>query len=296
MNRIIYFNINYVCNNHCLFCFSSSTGTKFDYGVVSCQDCLRRLNSIGVTADDLIVINGGEPTLHSEFYELMDSLTNYYNAKIVVYTNGVSLNAEYLPSGSRITFVIPVHGPASIHNKITRNPESFQATMAHLRELERFNFRYALKFIINEQMIQNTFNIKTFLIENELSPCEIVLARMNETKISRENHYAVPHSSYFRSYMNCQLQNLCSYVPLKLLDVPPCLVDGISIHKDICINQKSPQFYFNDPNHIMEQRNYYKQVQIGDHCASCAFRNICTLMSRSYLTLAYHAGWSIEPE
>ena len=296
MNRVIYFNINYVCNNHCLFCFSSSTSMKSNREAISCQEIFRRLNDFGVNTTDLIVINGGEPTIHPEFYKIMGNLTNCYNAAITVYTNGVSLDVAHLPAESRIMFVVPIHGPATIHNEITRNPVAFKATLTHLRELGQTSFRYALKFIINEQIIQMAFDIGSFLKENELCPCEVVLARMNETKISRKNHYNVPQLSSLRDYLNCQIRNLHSHVSLKLLDIPPCLVDAISTPNDICAFQKSPQFYFNDPHYVMKQRAYYKQVKLGNHCMGCLFENICTIMSGSYLTLAYHKGWVLESE
>ena len=168
--------------------------------------------------------------------------------------------------------------------------------MAHLCELDRLNFRYTLKFIINEQMIQKDFHIRAFLLENNLSPVEVVLARLNETKNSRENHYAVPRPIRIQKYLNCQIQALQSCVPLKLLDIPPCFVKDIVTPKDIHISQGNPKFFFNDCDNNMEQRNYYKQVKIGNHCIGCAFEKLCDLMSGSYLTLACHNGWVIEPE
>lgn len=295
MKRVIYFNVNYICNNRCLFCFSSSTSGGDRKGCISHQEMLRRIKAIEPNSDDLIVINGGEPTLHPQFYELLISLMNCNNARIVVYTNAISLDVTQLVN-SEVTFVIPIHGSASVHNEITQNPTSYDSTMACIQELQNANYQYSLKFIINEEMIFKGFNIKEFLIENRLSPSEVILARMNETKTSRKNCYAVPQPLDVKRYFNYQVQVLKNFTALKILDIPPCFVDELSASKPINVFQNKPQFYFNDEDHVMEKRDYYKQVKIGDHCRGCVYEELCDLMSESYLTLAFVKKWLIIPE
>ena len=68
MNRVIYFNITYKCNLDCVFCFSNSTSPNGKVmGLSAIFDSLLKLKP---EKSDLIVLNGGEPTLHPEFYNI----------------------------------------------------------------------------------------------------------------------------------------------------------------------------------------------------------------------------------
>ena len=71
MGNIYYYNINYYCNNDCKFCFSSSTGNN-KYSV-SMATIISELSTI-VRQDDTVVLNGGEPTIHPEFYDILNAI------------------------------------------------------------------------------------------------------------------------------------------------------------------------------------------------------------------------------
>ncbi len=296
MGRVIYFNINYICNNRCLFCFSSSTSTQSNSGIIPYQECVRRLATCVPSVSDLVIINGGEPTLHPQFYQLLNYLNHCYTSRTVIYTNGVSLDASRISHNSKVHFVIPIHGPESIHTDITRNPASFRNTLTNLHTLNHFHFSYSLKFIINNQMIATDFHIKNFLLANDLHPLEVIIARMNETKTSQKNHYRIPEISDVQDYMNRQINILKSYVPIKILDIPPCLITNIENNINMRDSYDVPQFFFNDFRFNMRSEKYYKQVKIKKICKNCHFEQLCTLMSTSYLTLVYRDGWEIDSE
>ena len=297
-NRVIYFNINYSCNSHCLFCISPSTEQYPNQKLIPCKDILEILARMSPDRKDLIVINGGEPTIHPEFYTIISSIAILFNTNVRIYTNAIALKVPKLNFNARVSFVIPIHGTADIHDYITGTPSSFVNTISNIRNLQQYHFRYTLKFIITTQMIQQAFDVTRFLPDYGLRPNEIMLARMNTTKISRRNQFPPPKFLDLKNYVDRQTHYLLDTIPIKFLDIPPCFFEQEKkkIQSTAKIFRKIPKFYFSDYNHRSTQHMYHKKVKIGDHCDTCCFETLCTIMSQSYLTLSYNKEWEIVAE
>ena len=72
IKRIFYTNITYGCNSNCVFCYSHNTKhIKDTYNEVSKESLVEYWNRMCVTKNDRIIINGGEPLLHTEFKDIL---------------------------------------------------------------------------------------------------------------------------------------------------------------------------------------------------------------------------------
>jgi len=285
MNRIFYYNITYRCNQNCVFCFSNSTcsdGKNMD--VASIIDNLHKFKP---DKEDLIVLNGGEPSVHPLFYDLLHTLQSRYQSELAIYSNGSMLNISELKE-IRLTntfFVIPIHGNEALHDRITQTPGSFQHSLSNIKSLSQIGCRYKIKFIVNDLMISENFNISDFLVGQNLCPEEIIIARLNGTAKSKKNNVILPTNNGLVNYLQEQLRQLHSNHKIKLLDFPPCYINECSLRAtpiDI------PVFYFNDASNSMEIRPYYKEIPIGLECSDCANSKICKTMKNSYLTLSLY--------
>ena len=87
--RIFYYNIDYVCNNNCLFCISHSVDKV--PREMQVEHILSLLRENHPAPEDYIIINGGEPTLHSHFYELINQLHEVPSI-VKIYSNGVKID------------------------------------------------------------------------------------------------------------------------------------------------------------------------------------------------------------
>lgn len=272
--RIFYFNINYSCNNRCLYCFSHNTnggGNNIDSSEV-----MKRIRDKKVSLNDIIVINGGEPTLHAEFYQIVNMLNG--KAKIKIYSNGTMIDVEKLPND--IEFIIPIHGIEEDHNKITQNPKSYKQTICSLKALQSSSIKYSIKFIVNEDMIAKNFNVLDFLVKNNLTPSEVWMARLVETKVSITNNYTVPDINSVKQFISKTTNQLMGIYPIKYIDIAPCqIIDGAIVDM---VDESESIFYFNDYNKNMIQTTYTKYLITNSDCENCLVKKHCDKIFTSY--------------
>jgi MoaA/NifB/PqqE/SkfB family radical SAM enzyme len=289
---VYYFNIDYHCNNNCIYCFSSSTGaTRRE---ISLEVFEKIIEDARPSCDDKIIINGGEPSLHKNFYQIIKFLTESYESEIVVYTNGRNLTPEKLSLSKKIKLVIPMHGNEPEHNYITQNRNAFKETLNSLKNLQSLNVNYIVKFILNYEMLKNFFDPIKFLNENELSPSEIMIARLNETKKSKSNKVPIVGVSMLRDFLSLHTEDLNKHFKVKYLDIPFCYFDSSFNVKEI--SNTAPIFYFSDDKNYLIKRDYFKDVKIGYNCQSCKHSKLCDMMKKTYLTLCWNKHWCLEAE
>lgn len=72
MKRVFYFNITYRCNYRCRYCFSHTTHGSVQRRDIDLSSFKESLSRFRVGTGDRIVLNGGEPTLHKNFMEIIN--------------------------------------------------------------------------------------------------------------------------------------------------------------------------------------------------------------------------------
>jgi sulfatase maturation enzyme AslB (radical SAM superfamily) len=137
-----YVNVNYICNEHCVFCASDLTNTLGGAGVRN-QLTLDELRS-WIEEDrprrgDEVLLAGGEPTLHRHFFEIVSEFAACCK-RITVFTNGVKLAdvnyAQRAIEAGVSRFEVAFFGAtAQTHDAITRRRGSFEDTIAGINNL-----------------------------------------------------------------------------------------------------------------------------------------------------------------
>ncbi len=290
MKNIYYFNIDYFCNNNCVFCLSSSTGTTKK--TIAFEDFLNTVKRLNINENDLIVLNGGEPTLHPSFYNILLFLYKQYNSSVAIYSNGTNLDILKIPNSSRFRFIIPIHGNKSLHDCITQNSGSFDKTLKNIYLLQQKKCKVNIKFIVSQEMIESNFNIQNFLERKKLFPDTIIIARMNNTEKSKKNNVKSLFMPQFSDFIQKSYINLRKKMRVEFLDVPICFLPDFENYNI----QKTPSFYFSDYNHNLQKRNYLKKIRILENCKVCKQIKICKSLESSYLTPIYDKQWIIDCE
>jgi MoaA/NifB/PqqE/SkfB family radical SAM enzyme len=195
IKRIFYFNITYACDSNCVFCYSHNT--KHDSkprGEIRAEDFKKYLTDNSAALDDRVILNGGEPLLHSEINEILRFL-NELGCETVIFTNGRKMrNLDFAFLCDNFRFVVPVHGRESSHDEITRVRGSFSET---LRSMEYFVNRKAagnsldLKVILNSKMAESAEAFYKTIRELKKIPFDNALhiTSMAETIVSQKNGY-----------------------------------------------------------------------------------------------------------
>lgn len=131
-------NATYRCNNRCTFC-ATGTRTQFDGNLQRQKEILLKYRRHGVR---LLDIDGGEPTLHPNLFELVSFARQAGFEKVNVTTNGRMASyeafARQLVDCGVTSLLFSIHGhTAQIHAQNVGVAEAFDQTLAGVRHVVR---------------------------------------------------------------------------------------------------------------------------------------------------------------
>ena len=222
--RVFYFNITYSCNNICVFCYSHNTklGIK-PHNEISISAFREYLERNLVNSGDRVILNGGEPLLHSHINEMFGILQSI-GCEVVVFTNGRLLNCiNYGILNEKFRFVVPIHGFESLHDEITRVKGSYTETVMAMKCLtESSNGSLVdLKIILNSGMIENDKSFEKCLQTFSEIPFNnaVHITKMADTLISRKNGCISLSNQIVSDYTRIVLEYFLEYNrPVKVYD------------------------------------------------------------------------------
>lgn len=199
MKRIFYFNITYGCNSNCVFCYSHNTHHQsITFNEISSEEFFQYLIEYNVSPDDRVIINGGEPLLHSEIETILFGLMKF-DCEVLVYTNGRLLNKfDFSKLSKKYRFIIPIHGYEIIHDRITGVAGSYKETLTGITALtDKSECLVDLKIIINKQMIMEDRDGKKLIesLKNVNFNNAIHITRMADTIVSVRNNCKTVNNS-----------------------------------------------------------------------------------------------------
>ena len=135
--------LTYACNLSCVHCLSSSG--KRDPRELSTSECKDVIDELERMQVFYVNIGGGEPTVRSDFWELVDYATEHH-VGVKFSTNGVRINqtvAERLAASDYVDVQISLDGATAEVNDAVRGPGSFAMAIRALENLSEAGFRDA---------------------------------------------------------------------------------------------------------------------------------------------------------
>ena len=192
MMRIFYFNITYGCNSNCIFCYSHNTcHGAITYNEITAKDFFNYLEKNAISSNDRVIINGGEPFLHSEIDEILFGLIKY-KCEVLIYSNGRNIVKHNLAAlSNKFRFIIPIHGYETLHDRITGIAGSYKEMIAGLDILnESTTCLVDIKIIINKYMVTEDCNGTQLIksLEKLKFNNAVHITKMADTIVSRRNH------------------------------------------------------------------------------------------------------------
>lgn len=189
VNRVYYINLNYLCDNKCIFCYSHNTNLLSE-STITFEKLQSLFEKYNISKDDRVILNGGEPLLHKEINKIL-SFLNQKEVEILVFTNGRNIrNIDPKLLNKNIRFVVPIHGDRNIHNYITRDEKSFDETVESLKWLtdNKFLCLVDIKIILNEKTIEESGFRSSLEIWKKIPFNNAIhITKMMETKVSKNN-------------------------------------------------------------------------------------------------------------
>lgn len=165
-----YIAMNYKCNHDCICCPLSTYDrlhAPLDYKILKQQILNIAKNNKNLS----FTISGGEPTIHENFFELLNLLSRV-NADITILSNATSCSDKdfvkriidsltYDYNLSKLHYVTAIHSTDSkVHDKITQVNGSLKETLRGLNNLNDNNIGITIKHIMNKltcESMPNTF-------------------------------------------------------------------------------------------------------------------------------------------
>lgn len=126
--RIFYFNITYRCNSNCMFC-AADHPLRCEDSEMYLSEFVDILEKNHVSTKDRVIVNGGEPTMHDDFFGFLDAICTR-GAKIDLFSNGIRFSdkrfTQRVLAYKNIYIRIPLFGAsAEMHDNLTGHPGGF---------------------------------------------------------------------------------------------------------------------------------------------------------------------------
>lgn len=160
--RSSYLAIGYECNHKCICC----PLTTYDrlHRKIDLKDILKRIDKIPLSECNHIVLSGGEPMLHPDFFEILDYLSKK-EFFITILSNASMCKdkdfAQRLGEYNRLDIVTAIHSSSPrIHDEMTGVPGSLLDTLEGLDYLVEMGVPITIKHIINAKTLSTI--IETF--------------------------------------------------------------------------------------------------------------------------------------
>ena len=144
--------LTYHCNNNCRHCWlrvSSDAGGRHAYpSLLSFEEIKKIVDEAREMGCRKWSISGGEPMLRPDFAEIFDYLTRNFPS-YSLNTNGILITPKIAGLMKRKgAKMVALYGATSdVHDHITRNPGSFEATMAGFRYLKEAGAGFMVQII-----------------------------------------------------------------------------------------------------------------------------------------------------
>ena len=135
--------LTYACNLACLHCLSSSG--RRDPRELSTEECKAVIDELQRMQVFYVNIGGGEPTVRSDFWELVDYATAH-QVGVKFSTNGVRIDqaaAQRLAASDYVDVQISLDGATAAVNDAVRGAGSFDMALTALAHLQEAGFRDA---------------------------------------------------------------------------------------------------------------------------------------------------------
>ncbi len=292
MNRVFYFNITYRCNNNCLFC-AADHGLN-DTGEEICFEAFRSIiEKYKVDKGDVIVLNGGEPTIHSKFLEILDYCKKT-GAFIDLFTNGKRLADKKIcaevANYQHMIIRIPIFGSCSvIHDKLTGANGNFLSLMKTLDNLmglkrEGGHFNLDIKLLLSKATTIENYKIAQLILDRYKEYCLYGLS-LNMLIISK---YVEKNAEVMIEPYTLSVNESIDIIDLiqqrggnvSYSSIPICLLP-IRLRRNLNLACSESEHYYFDPFCLEGQ--LISNLTDNHICKDCIYKNSCVGFSEVYL-------------
>ena len=289
--KTAYLAISYKCNQNCSFCPCSKEEHSYPFveleSLKEVAGKMTRENNV-----DMIVISGGEPTIHPHFIELIRYILLDCNCSITILSNGenyyrpefVKKIAE-LNASDRITCITTLHSQdASEHEEINGSRGSLMRSVEGLKNMFGIGADIIVKHCITKKnyedltkfydFIDETFDEKVSLQLCSIDYCGLTQEELDSHMLSfveLRPHLEEMFDHYIEKCENGSKRHLYA------INMPFCSCDPY--YWNILVGREDTYSTYASPNNsgqVLKKDNVENNVDtFGEGCRNCQAREIC---------------------
>ena len=278
IKKRIYCALGYKCNNNCLFCAVDSVSKSLENS--STEELFSFFDTFENKKNIEFEISGGEPTIRSDFLDLMKYLKQLNsNNSYILLSNGRSFsNSNFTRKLSDVSpeaLIIPIHGDTlKLHDLQTQSFGSFNETINGIDNLLDYSFDVDLKVIVNKlnyiylpqivQFIVQTYPTIKYVSLNWLDLAGSAIRNKNRVFIPFLN--AIP---YVQKALDVAVSNGLN---IRTYSMPKCIFD--EEYQSFVGVQLRPQLSCKTPSQLLDCVKWTSGTV--DKCRGCVYIKNCT--------------------
>ena len=295
--KVKYFNITYNCNSSCLFCAANIGLIHRDEKDLQLCDFIKSIEDAKLEPGDRIILNGGEPTLCSDFLKIVE----FCESKgfiVDIYSNGKNFyDAEFCESvfkGGTYYIRIPLFGISELHDYLTGKTGNFLKTVTGIKNLVNTQaykdkrLTIEIKLLLAKCCVDENVEVIEYLYDNgvlgkvslSLNPLLISKKVLNNSSLFVDTYSEMLKRSE-RLFLKAQKYGVIISTDL----LPYCVIPQSYFDKGLIDTSKyfnAIQVEYNDAS-IKNDSNVIKNNHTGNSlCDKCKYRNKCPKFPLSY--------------
>jgi MoaA/NifB/PqqE/SkfB family radical SAM enzyme len=302
-----YLNVNYVCNERCVFCAADVHVGNHNSRVrraVTLDEVRSWMAKPGPRRHDRVSLAGGEPTLHPELLNVVRLLAKR-RPEVVLFTNGLRLAdpgfARATAEAGVTCYQIAFFGAsAAAHDGITGLPGSFEKTITALKTLaplrRELGIQVVIRLLVSRQSYAENQNIVSVIAQRAPEVDGFSLNRLILSKSAEESEAAVSWKEARISINLAARRVLQLGYKLQLMTIPFCLFDSdnaeylareLEMRKGRIARGEEPAYWslrYLDPQHSgAEGKGCAARPALPDVCFRCTYLSSCSRVEPWYL-------------
>lgn len=274
----IIINVTYECNNNCIFC---AVG-KWRGRNASIEDQKNRLKEAYNFGIRMVDFDGGEPTLSTNLFPLINYSKNLGYKQISLISNGrlfsIKKNVEKIFNTGVNSIIISLHGPDSkTHEEITRAKGSFEQTLKGIKNIISFNIgkKEKVNLAVNITLTKkNIISLPLFFeLVNSIGVKKVNIQFITPFGLAEKKD--LPTQNQIESTLPTILRKYSKKIDINIINLPFCFLPHFEKYlvSDIFKSNRNMVFIGKEESNLADFLGS-KRYKDKD-CLSCIWNIIC---------------------
>jgi MoaA/NifB/PqqE/SkfB family radical SAM enzyme len=194
------------------------------------DECFRLISQAAGAGATRVVLTGGEPTIRKDFPQLLH-YCHRMGLTVEIQTNGRRLRDSSYCGDLEIlkldSFSVAIHGPnASIHDEITRRPESYADTRRALSNLATRSWTAVGKVVISRLNAQHLLDTLNCLHRMNVRSCNFAFPHYQGVSTEMFNRVVPRYSDLREVFLKLLDESQRLGILISFETVPFCIIPG----------------------------------------------------------------------